>query len=197
MTDSRFLGRVNIGAALELQENFWRERRECLLGFESEPVITLGLRGRDGADLVLNRDVLTERGFQILSVDRGGQATLHNPGQLVIFPVCDVRRFGARGWIELLSQVTVETLRAFGVESAWRADCPGVYTSRGKIMSCGVRIRQGMSTHGIAINVCNDLNAFALIRACGVSGAAVDSIGEGFSPSAVFTRWCETFNSLS
>lgn len=195
--DSRFLGWVSFAAALEIQENLWREARVsragCLLGFESEPVITLGVRGESATDVVGDYQDLQRRGFAIHTLDRGGQATIHNPGQLVIFPVCDVREIGVRRWIDHLAEVSVRTLRAFGVESHWNPDCPGLYTERGKIMSCGVRVRHGISTHGIAINVSNQLEDFSLIRACGVSGARVDRMGEGLCLSEIFARWVTEF----
>lgn len=188
---SRYLGRVAFDHAVEAQEQIKREILEAggqgvLLGFETEPVITLGVRGEPERDIVFG-------GFEIRRVDRGGQATLHNPGQLVIFPVVPIRGVGVRNWIEGLAAVTITTLREWGVEAAWDESRPGLYTARGKIMSLGVRLTHGVSTHGLAINVCNNLGDFGAIRVCGASCAAMDRMGEEIKPERVFPVWVQNF----
>jgi lipoyl(octanoyl) transferase len=82
----------------------------------------------------------------------------------------------------------------FEIESEWRESHPGLYTARGKIMACGVRIRSGVSTHGISINVRNNLADLDSIRACGVAKALVDRMGDEFSVSDVFANWCRHFH---
>lgn len=195
---TRFLGRIPFSAALAHERDAWSTvvaagSEGVVLGFESEPVITCGVRA-DDEDLILNRAQIAAAGFAIHRVDRGGQATIHNPGQLVIFPIVNVRSVGARAWVECLAEVTAETLFNFGVKCEWRADQPGLYTSRGKIMACGVRIRQGVSTHGIAINVSNRLEDFGLIRACGIFSAPIDRMGEGVALEDIFNVWCQNFH---
>jgi len=163
-----------------------------VLGFEALRVVTLGVRAA-GADLVVSRSALESRGFAVVDVDRGGQATLHNPGQLVIFPVWEMRAIGARAWVEGLAEITRQCLLEFGVEAHWKDAYPGLHTSRGKIMACGVRLKRGVSTHGIALNVSNDLNEFSLIRACGVQNAPIDKLGDGRNLREVFDVWCNKF----
>lgn len=195
---TRFFGRIPFRLALAQEHDAWSTVVATgidgvVLGFESEPVITCGVRAGD-EDLVLNHAQIAAAGFEIHRVDRGGQATIHNPGQLVIFPIVNVRAIGVRVWVERLAEVTAKTLFDFGVESEWRSDQPGLYTSRGKIMACGVRIRQGVSTHGIAINVSNRLSDFGVIRACGISSAPIDRMGEGHALEDIFNVWCRNFH---
>lgn len=196
--NAKFLGRVALADALlqqsEIHKNTVADSREgMLLGFEAEPVITLGLRA--GSEDVLSTSSDLERlGFTIHRVDRGGQATLHHPGQLVIFPVWTVRGIGVQNWVKSLAEITAQTLREWNIESHWDSENPGLYTREGKIMACGVRIRQGVSTHGIALNVSNRLEDFALIRACGRKNAKIDRMGEGINLASVFAVWSEKFH---
>lgn len=163
-----------------------------IIGFETGPVITLGVRG-DDADLEWPAAEIVERGFEVVRIDRGGQATLHNPGQLVIFPVVDIRSFGARAWVDLLLEVSRVTIAGFGKESRCRAGQPGLYSDKGKIAAIGIRLRQGISTHGVSINVSNRLADFAAIRPCGVRGAPVDRLGAEYPLADVFAAWLKNF----
>lgn len=191
-----FLGLISFAEALRKQEQFINYVSQgnsgAVLGFECEPVITLGVRGSD-SDLEASLEALAQRGFEIVHVDRGGQATVHNPGQLVIFPVVAVQEYGARNWVNYLLRVTRLTLRSFGCESECREGTPGLYTDKGKVASIGVRFRQGISTHGVAINIYNELSDFGFIRACGVRKAPVDQLGGSFRLQEVFARWMEIF----
>ena len=196
---SQFLGRVEFGEALRVQAEWHREiltatETGCVLGFECEPVITLGVRAT-AIDLVSSRAELAADGYAVMNVDRGGQATLHHPGQLVIFPLFSVRELGVRTWVEGLAEVSRQTLREWKIDAHWDEAFPGLYTARGKIMACGVRIRQGISTHGVAINVNNNLAEFSRIRACGASAARMDRIGDEAQPRAVFASWVDKFAS--
>lgn len=192
--DFHYLGKISFAHALAREAACWNIARASgagtVLGFETGPVITLGARG-------CSEDVLVGEGWEVVNVERGGQATLHNPGQLVIFPVVNIREIGARRWVACLLDVTMATLREFGVESNCREGQPGLYTKIGKIASVGIRVRAGISTHGISINVCNDLRDFAAIVACGVKGAAVDRIGEDIELEEVFRAWMRNFSAIS
>jgi lipoate-protein ligase B len=192
-----FLGLIAFREALRRQEHHLHYVSQnsdgVILGFECEPVITLGVRASE-SDLEASPEALNARGFSVERVDRGGQATVHNPGQLVIFPIVCVRDLGARHWVNFLLRVTRLTLRSFGCESECREGQPGLYTSRGKVASIGVRFRQGVSTHGVAINVHNELSDFGFIRACGIRRAPVDQLGGSFRLEEVFSRWLEIFS---
>lgn len=192
--DGQYLGRIKYADALKAQDLAWSRvmagEPPVLLGFESEPVITLGVRGDSAADIP---DAQGAHGFEILKVDRGGQATLHNPGQLVIFPIVNIAEFGAKRWARHLAEVTLKTLGDFQIEAHWDECHPGLYTDRGKIVAIGLRVRQGISTHGLAINVSNRLEDFGRIRACGALGARVDRFPEPVALTEVFRRWIERF----
>lgn len=193
-----FLGLISFQEALRRQEDHFHYVSQdsgsggVILGFECEPVITLGVRGSE-SDLEAAPEALKARGFAIQRVDRGGQATIHNPGQLVIFPIVDVHDLGARRWVSFLLRVTRLTLDSFGCESQCREGQPGLYTKKGKVASIGVRFRRGVSTHGVAVNIHNELTDFGFIRACGIRQAPVDQLGGSFRVEEVFSRWLEIF----
>ena len=195
--DSHYLGLISYASALVRQEDARQTLLQSglsgvVLGFEPEPVITCGVRAADH-DLEFSREEISRRGFSILPVDRGGQATVHNPGQLVIFPVWPIRAIGVRNWVMSLAEITRECLAEWKIEATWKDEQPGLHTCRGKIMACGVRVKQGISTHGIAINVRNDLADFRLIRSCGVQSAVIDRMGEEILLSDVYKVWTEKF----
>lgn len=143
-----------------------------ILGLEHSSIITLGLRGN------IDQDIKKSSPLPIVSTDRGGQATLHSPGQLVIYPILPFQRegIGPREYVALLLQRTAETLQKMGVAAFPREDQAGVYTKNGKIAFCGLRLDQGISRHGLSINVHNELDLFEFIRPCGNSQEKIVSI---------------------
>jgi len=193
---AQYLNKIPFGEALRLeQEAFARVLaggQNEVLAFETDPVITLGVRG-SAEDLRWSPEEIERRGFRVHHLERGGQATLHNPGQLVIFPIVNIRHIGARVWVQMLMDVTQWTLHDWGKEARCRQGRPGLFTNIGKIMAVGIRVHQGVSTHGVSINVSNDLADFAGIRPCGVAGAPVDRIGTSVSLEAVFSDWLRNF----
>jgi lipoyl(octanoyl) transferase len=132
-------------------------------------VFTQGQAGK--ADHLLNPGSIP-----VIQSDRGGQVTYHGPGQLVIYPLIDLRRrsLGVRAMVTLLEQVAVELMAHFNVSAFSKADAPGVYVRRrgrdDKIASIGLRVRKGCCFHGMSINVDMDLSPFELINPCGYSG---------------------------
>lgn len=167
-------------------------------GFEFHSVITLGKRAQKESDLLTSEIQIKEKGFSVRHVDRGGEATLHNPGQIVIYPIVNLRTLGmgVRDYIEGLQITTVRLLNAYGIECVVKSDCPGVYTSRGKIGFIGVRIRHGVSTHGLSINVRNDLRDFQNIRSCGEQSPSLDRMVDwraDASNNILFQQWSELF----
>lgn len=188
------------GQAIQEQASARVEQmRGCELhGFEFQPTITLGRRAILESDVLEGAEQLRERAFSVYHVDRGGEATLHNPGQLVIYPIVDLRalNFAVRQFIEYLELTTVQWLAAYGVEAGVKKGCPGVYTSRGKIGFVGVRIRRGVSTHGISINVKNNLQDFQMIRSCGVLRPSLDRLADwniDAENKLLFLHWSELF----
>jgi len=133
------------------------------------PVYTLGLAGRP--EHLPRRD----NGIAVVKVDRGGQITYHGPGQIVVYTLLDLRRMnlGVRALVRRLESAVVDLLRQYGVDASGREDAPGVYVEGAKIAALGLRIRNGCSYHGLALNVDLDLAPFRDIDPCGYAGLAV------------------------
>lgn len=170
-----------------------REGRLCdqILGLEHEHVVTLGKRSR------LDPEVPPG---PVVWVDRGGEATLHSEGQLVIYPIVKLRpRFEVRSWVEHLHEVTRRALLHWGV-STTREGNAGLWTDQGKLVFMGLRVKEGVSLHGLSINVRNDLSLFKPLKACGVKGASMDSLqkrGISVSPAEFFATWSHEFRGLA
>ncbi|MGH8224441.1 MAG: lipoyl(octanoyl) transferase LipB [Woeseiaceae bacterium] len=138
---------------------------------EHPPVFTLGLNAS-------REHLLTPGPIPVVQIDRGGQVTYHGPGQLMIYPLVDLKRsgFGVRDVVTALEQSAVDTLAEFGVAAASRRDAPGVYVDGRKIASVGLRIRRGASYHGMAFNVDMDLEPFTRINPCGYANLEVTDL---------------------
>ena len=145
---------------------------------EHHPVYTLGQAG-------LERHVLDPGAIPLVKVDRGGQVTYHGPGQLVAYLLLDLHRagLGVRRLVHLLEQAVVNLLAGYAIESAARADAPGVYVRGAKIAAIGLRVRRGFSFHGLALNVSNDLEPFSHINPCGFPGLTVTSLADVGGPT--------------
>ena len=171
-----FLGGVSYDEGLAAQDRACRSLAEdarslgTVFGLEHTPgVVTLGKRGRTEEDLRAGVELLSSRALELRESPRGGQATLHSPGQLVVYPCVHLGRlgWGVRRYVDLLQDTTAEFLREKGIEASRGADEPGLYTESGKIAFFGIKVSGGIASHGIAINVANDLSLFGLIRSCG------------------------------
>ncbi|WP_281645131.1 lipoyl(octanoyl) transferase LipB [Parendozoicomonas sp. Alg238-R29] len=138
---------------------------------EHPPVFTQGQAGKA-------EHVLAAGDIPIVQVDRGGQVTYHGPGQRVIYLMLDVRRLsmGVRDLVTCMEHAIISTLAQFGIESAARADAPGVYVGEAKIAALGLRIRRGCSFHGLSLNVDMDLEPFQRINPCGYAGMPVAQV---------------------
>lgn len=132
---------------------------------EHPPVFTQGQAGKP-------EHLLAPGDIPVVATDRGGQVTYHGPGQLVAYPLLDLKRLklGVRDLVTLLETTVVDLLASYGLASAARPDAPGVYVDGRKISSLGLRVRRGCSFHGIAINVDMDLEPFLRINPCGYNG---------------------------
>jgi len=168
----RELGRVDYSPICADMRHFTATRdaatRDEIWLLEHNPVYTLGTNG-DRAH------VLAPGNTPIVQTDRGGQVTWHGPGQLVAYVMLDLRRMklGIRELVCRLERAIIGTLDGYGIAATGREGAPGVYCGDRKIASVGLRIRNHCSYHGIAINVCNDLQPFAGINPCGYAGMAV------------------------
>ncbi|WP_343032173.1 lipoyl(octanoyl) transferase LipB [Allochromatium palmeri] len=138
---------------------------------EHPPVFTLGQAGRP-------EHLLAPGTIPVIQTDRGGQVTYHGPGQLIAYLLLDLRRagIGVKRLVERLEQSVIDLLAEQGVEAERRADAPGVYVAGAKIASLGLRVRNGCSYHGLALNVDMDLEPFSRINPCGYAGLAVTQL---------------------
>ena len=129
---------------------------------EHPPVFTMGLNASE-------EHLLAPGDIPVVQIDRGGQVTFHGPGQLMIYPLLDIRRanIGVRNLVTALEQSVVDLVAEYDVAAVARADAPGVYVAGDKLASVGLRIRRGSSFHGMALNVDIDLEPFSRINPCG------------------------------
>jgi lipoate-protein ligase B len=150
------------------------EGSDCLLLLEHPPVYTLG-RGADPRFLGLG----AEGGIPVVRTSRGGQVTYHGPGQLVGYPIVDLRaqRQDVRWYVRELEQVLIDALKALGIVAGRVDGLPGVWVAqRRKIASIGVAIRRWVTWHGFALNVAADLGGFGAITPCGIAGVQMTSV---------------------
>ena len=139
---------------------------------EHDPVFTLGQAGKP-------EHVLAAGDIPVIPVDRGGQVTYHGPGQLVAYPLIDLRRLGlgVKALVERIEQAIIDTCAGFGIAAFRKDGAPGVYTADGaKIAALGLRVRRGCSFHGLAFNVAMDLEPYARINPCGYAGQPVTTL---------------------
>jgi lipoyl(octanoyl) transferase len=176
-----WLGLCAYERSLAHQEAAWERRRrggrDVCLALEHPATITFGRRtGRD--DLRVDDAELAHRGIMSHRVERGGFATYHAPGQLVIYPIVGLaeRGFGVRTFVWRLEQIMIDVARTAGVVAHRDPRGRGVWTARGKLGAVGIRVRDGVSTHGIALNVDLDLTGYALITPCGVRDLPITSL---------------------
>lgn len=160
-----------------------------LLYGELNPIITMGLRAKE-------TDIFTEK-IPRARVDRGGATTLHTPGQLIVYPVLDLRknRISPRELIQELLTISSEALLKLGIQNQIRWDQVGVWTSHGKIVFCGLRIRNGITQYGLSLNVSNHLEDFKMISSCGLNSFCYDSIqqyGISLTPQEFMQIWLQT-----
>ena len=166
------------------------------LGFEvTKPVITLGLRS-DESHILFNEEQLKQNKLSILSLKRGGEATLHAPGQLVIYPILHLPFLAlkVKDFIVKLEEITQSVLKDFGIETKKDSGYAGLYTAKGKICFFGIHISGGVSQHGVSINVHNDLSLFSSIKSCGEKNRRHDSLSLypsfSLSQKELFLKWC-------
>ena len=184
------LGLVPYGTALHLQRTLMELRKagrieNTLLLLEHPPVITLG-RNAELRNVLAPPEFLVQRGVELFDIDRGGDVTFHGPGQLVAYPIFDLRSFdpkiGAVEFVRRLEEVLIRTCGDFGIGTQRIKGLTGVWTyalrnkPEAKIGAIGVHISRGVTTHGFALNASTDLDFFSLIVPCGITGKPVTSM---------------------
>jgi lipoyl(octanoyl) transferase len=201
MIQISYLGRMNYGEALHWQQKLAELRKQnlipnTLLFVEHPPVITLGRNAKE-SNVLASDELLARRGVERFEIDRGGDVTFHGPGQLVAYPIFDLRtlrtseegkHLGAVDYVRLLEEVLIRTVAQYGVETQRIAGLTGVWThpappprlaaagkaagqfcSERKIAAIGVHVSRGVTTHGFALNVFTDLDFYNLIVPCGLT----------------------------
>jgi lipoyl(octanoyl) transferase len=190
VTNVLYLGRVAYATALQLQGTLLGMRKSdrianTLLLLEHPPVITLGRNARL-ANVLAPPEFLAQQGVELFDIDRGGDVTFHGPGQLIAYPIFDLRSFepkvGAVEYVRRLEEVLIRTCGDFGVGTQRIKGLTGVWTyalpnkPEAKIAAIGVHISRSVTTHGFALNVATDLDSFSLIVPCGITGRPVTSL---------------------
>ena len=148
---------------------------------EHDPVFTLGQAGKP-------EHVLMPGDIPVLHVDRGGQVTYHGPGQLVAYPLLDLKRLkiGVRDYVCKIEQALIDTLADWNIEAVRKDGAPGVYVNGAKIASLGIRVRRGCTFHGLAFNITGESTPpFARINPCGYAGLQVVALADLGGPSAL------------
>lgn len=191
------LGRQDYGTSLRLQETLVELRKQgriadTLLLVEHDPVITLG-RNAKRENIVASAEQLRQRGVDLFEINRGGDVTYHGPGQLVGYPICDLRglppkideesgeakRIGAVEYVRRLEEVLIRVCAEYGIGTQRVMGLTGVWTQaqpERKIAAIGVHISRGVTSHGFALNVATDLDHFQMIVPCGISDKPVTSM---------------------
>lgn len=168
----RWLGRVEYEPTWRAMQSFAETRDASTLDeiwlLEHPPVFTLGMNAAP-------EHLLAPGDIPVVQIDRGGQVTFHGPGQLVVYPLLDVRRagLGVRQLVTALENAIIDLLASWNIEAVARREAPGVYVNGRKVASIGLRIKRGSSYHGLAFNVAMDLEPFQRINPCGYRGLEV------------------------
>ena len=189
----RHLGRVDYESTWRAMQTFTAERSaesaDEIWFLEHAPIFTLGMNA-SRAHLIAPGDI------PVLQIDRGGQVTYHGPGQLVVYPLIDLKRaaLSVRDLVSALEASVINYAREWGIQAECRRDAPGVYVAGAKLASLGIRIRRGASYHGLALNIDMDLAPFERIHPCGYAdlkmtqlrdlgaGASVESAAVALEP---------------
>jgi lipoate-protein ligase B len=178
------LGRMGYRAAWDLQKVIHQKRVEdkipdTLILVEHDPVVTMGKSGKEN-NLLLPVKLLKDKGVEFFNIERGGDVTYHGPGQLVGYPIFNVRKglAGIKPFIGRIEEAIVLTLKNFGITAYKKEKLIGVWTDAGKICSIGVAVQRWVSFHGFALNVNTDLNFFNYIVPCGLAGVKMTSMKE-------------------
>lgn len=154
-----------------------KDRPDIFLATEHPPVFTLGKRG-GRESLTVGEEFIKNRGVDIVQTERGGDITYHGPGQIVMYPIIDLRaaRLSVKTYVDMLEEVMIASAAACGVSAGRDDRNRGIWVGNNKIGSIGIRIRHGVTFHGLALNVTLDFEHFSWIQPCGLAGVGVTSI---------------------
>lgn len=181
----RNLGLVRYAEALKIMETTHAgvcaspSHSGVLLVVEHPPVVTMGNRPLE-SDMVIRPEGLAPLGIDFAKIDRGGSVTVHEPGQVVIYPIVrvDAKNLTVKKFVWILEESMIGVCAEFGVTAARDEINPGVWVGQNKIGAIGIRIQDHVSKHGLAFNVTNDLSTFRAIVPCGIRGRGVTSLAQ-------------------
>lgn len=192
----RFIDLTDYDLVYKLQEQISQEllhsKNVVVLGCEHRDVITLGRRAEES-------EVFQNGTLPVVRSTRGGLATIHSRGQLVIYPILNLREHGlsVKKYVNILLETTAELLAFYGIKSQVDLKQVGVYTAQGKIAFCGIEIKNRVSLHGISLNISNDLELFKLISPCGLQNSKMDRLqnhtDSELELQALFGQWSSLF----
>ena len=180
----RELGRQPYEPVWRAMQRFTDVRKEDtpdeLWVVEHDPVFTLGQAGKP-------EHVLAAGDIPVIHVDRGGQVTYHGPGQIVVYPLLDLKRLkiGVRDYVHRIEQALIDTMADWNIHAERRDGAPGVYVADAKVAALGIRVRRGCTFHGLAFNIGMDLEPFHRINPCGYQGLQITSMGDLGGPSGM------------
>jgi len=200
------LGLVSYDKAYDLQRklhNFRREGRidDILILLEHEPVVTIG-RGGKKDNILVSEEFLQSKGIRVFEIDRGGDVTLHCPGQLVGYPILDLKFHGENihRYLRNLEEVIIRLLKVYGVNAQRIENYTGVWVGGRKVASIGIGIKGWVTFHGFSLNINSDLSYFSLIRPCGFEGRMMTSLseilGRAVEPTSVRYHLIEHFGEV-
>ena len=179
-----YLGRVPYEPALRLQQRLAQERAanripDVLLLLQHPPVFTIG-RFRGRSEIVAPLEVLNREGIEVFHTSRGGSITYHGPGQLVGYPILNLKELelGVRDYVHKLEEVVIRVLADFGIVGERNPQHPGVWLGDKKVCSLGINVSRHITMHGFALNVNTNLKHFDYINPCGISGVVMTSISK-------------------
>jgi lipoyl(octanoyl) transferase len=178
------LGLVEYEPTWRAMQRFTEERDDRtpdeIWFLEHPPVFTLGMNAK-------REHVLAPGDIPVVQIDRGGQVTYHGPGQLVVYPLVDLRRakLGVRDLVTALERAVIDYAAEFGAHAECRRNAPGVYVNDRKLASVGIRVRRGASFHGLALNVNLDLEPFSRINPCGYEGLEMTRLTDLGGPASI------------
>ena len=177
-------GTLSYENAWNLQNGLKKARLEERVGdtlilLQHPPTITLGRRGNED-NILVEADALKRQGIEIFVTDRGGDVTFHGPGQLVGYPIISLKEHGlsVSHYMKRLEDVIMRTLQDLGVIAKKIPHIIGIWVGEKKIASLGIRVTRGVTSHGFALNINNDLRPFEFINPCGMKGLKVTSLRE-------------------
>jgi lipoyl(octanoyl) transferase len=198
------LGRISYQEAYQIQKEtvnrVLKGGPQTVFLCEHPAVLTLGRMAKE-SHLLASREDLKKQKINVISIDRGGDITLHAPGQLVVYPILDLNGVGRdlRAYLRKLEQVAIDLLDGFGIVASRFLGQTGVWVDDKKIASLGIGVRRWISFHGLAININTDLNLFRLIKPCGldVEMTSLSALkGQPLDMDEIKTRTLKSFQNV-